>query len=168
MRPLLIPMLVFILMDASIQAQPAGPASVHVKTASWQQGVRNILFVIDHVARTRPDVDASRVLLVGHSHGGATSVLLARDRPSQVSAVITLDNRRMPFPRTATLKVLTLRSSDQPADEGVLPTPAEQSTLGMSVVRLPATIHNDMWDGATAAQKAEMLGHIERFLRGLS
>ncbi|MBD2767708.1 hypothetical protein IC235_07360 [Hymenobacter sp. BT664] len=53
-------------------------------------------------------------------------------------------------------QVLSLRSSDQVADNGVLPTPAEQQQFGRTIVKLPNTIHNDMWDGATTAQKQEM------------
>ena len=34
----------------------------------------------------------------------------------------------------------------------------------MKVVKLPATIHNDMWDGATEEQKAEMIRHIDVYL----
>ena len=48
-----------------------------------------------------------------------------------------------------------------------MPPPAERAARAMRVVTLPATIHNDMWDGATPAQKAEMLAHIDAFLREL-
>jgi hypothetical protein len=37
--------------------------------------------------------------------------------------------------------------------------------FGMKILTLPATIHNDMWDGGTAEQKAEILRHIDGFLR---
>jgi len=32
------------------------------------------------------------------------------------------------------------------------------------VIKLPATIHNDMWDGGTTQQKVEIVGHINAFL----
>ncbi len=35
----------------------------------------------------------------------------------------------------------------------------------MKVVTLPAMIHNDMWDGGTEEQKAEIVGYIDGFLR---
>lgn len=156
---------------ASVQHEVEGDAPLpttgrpyDVRMPSWQQGVDNVLFVIGQLRKVEPALDFDRLLLVGHSHGGDISMLFAREHPSLVSHVISLDNRRMPLPRADRPRVLTLRSSDQPADDGVLPTSAEQARFGTTIVTLPATIHNDMWDGATGAQKAEMLGHIDRFL----
>jgi predicted dienelactone hydrolase len=132
---------------------------------SWERGVQNILFVMAELKKRRPDLDVGNLLLVGHSHGGDTCMLFAQEHPDLVHTVISLDNRRMPFPRTSKPRLFSLRSSDQPADAGVLPTPEEQAKLGIAIAQLPATTHNDMWDGATAEQKAEMLRHIEEFLR---
>jgi hypothetical protein len=61
---------------------------------------------------------------------------------------------------------VSIRSSDQAADEGVIPPRKEQAKLGMHVVKLPATRHDEMWDGATEDQKAEILALIGGFLRG--
>ena len=133
---------------------------------SWQRGVQNILFVLEELKRTKPELDYASLLLVGHSHGGDASMLFARDYPDLVHTVISLDNRRMPFPRTARPRILSIRSIDQAPDAGVMPSAAEQAELGMKVVKLPATIHNDMWDGATEEQKAEILRHIDSFLEG--
>jgi predicted dienelactone hydrolase len=135
-----------------------------VRRPSWQQGVENILFVIGELKRTRPEVDFGNLVLIGHSHGGDTSMLFAREHPDLVRIVISLDNRRMPFPRTARPRVFSIRSSDQAADDGVIPKLEEQAALGMEVVKLQATIHNDMWDGGTEAQKAEMLRLILSFI----
>lgn len=68
------------------------------------------------------------------------------------------------MPRTARPRVCSVRSSDQPADPGVLPTAAEQRRYRMVIGSVPV-IHNDMWDGATAAQKRSMLGWLGRCLR---
>lgn len=90
-------------------------------------------------------------------------MLFAREHPALVEKIISLDNRRVPFPRQRRPQVLSLRSSDQVADPGVLPTPDEQAKLGTLVIALPATIHNDMWDGATALQQQEMNKWISVF-----
>jgi predicted dienelactone hydrolase len=135
------------------------------RKASWERGVQTILFVIAELKKRRPDLDVGNLLLVGHSHGGDTSMLFAQEHPALVHTVISLDNRRMPFPRTSKPHLYSLRSSDQPADDGVLPSPEEQAKFGIVVAKLPATIHNDMSDAATAEQKAEMLRHIDAFLR---
>lgn len=146
------------------QPLPSTGKPYEARMPSWQRGVENILFVLGELKKTRPELDFGQLLLVGHSHGGDTSMLFARDYPALVHTVISLDNRRMPFPRTARPYLLSLRSSDQVPDDGVLPSPAEQATLGMRVITLPATRHDDMWDGASEAQKKEILDHLARFL----
>ncbi|CCH53948.1 hypothetical protein BN8_03084 [Fibrisoma limi BUZ 3] len=135
-----------------------------VRMPHWQRGVQNMRYVVQALKHRRPRLDVGQLLLVGHSNGGDMSALYARQFPGDVANLITLDNRRMPLPRTRRPRVLSLRSSDQPADEGVLPTPAEQQTLGIRIVVLPNTRHNDMWDGASDQQKAEINRYIKAFL----
>jgi hypothetical protein len=79
--------------------------------------------------------------------------------------VISLDNRRVPLPRTKRPRVLSIRSSDQQADVGVLPSPAEQKRFGIKIIKLSNTRHDDMWDGATEEQKREINEIISGFLR---
>ena len=130
----------------------------------WERGVQNILFVRQVLQRKYPSLELTELLLVGHSKGGDTVMLFAEEHPGLVAQVISLDNCRMPFPRAARPRVLSLRSSDQVADPGVLPTPAEQAQFGTAIVQLKNTTHNDMWDDATLAQKQEMSAAIARFL----
>lgn len=143
---------------------PAAGEPALVRRPSWQQGVENILFVIRELRRTRPEVDFENLVLIGHSHGGDTSILFAHEHPDLVRLVISLDNRRMPWPRTRRPRVFSIRSSDQAADDGVIPAPEERAALGMEVVRLQATRHDDMWDGGTSEQKAEIVRLISNFL----
>jgi len=156
---------------ASVQHQLPGDAPLpktgnprEVRRPSWLRGVADLHFVLQELQRRHPDLDTGHLLLVGASHGGDTAALFVEQHPGTVERLITLDNRRFPLPRTRPPHVLTLRSSDQPADVGVLPDAQEQQRLGMRVVALPATRHDDMWDGATAAQKQEMLRHVSAFL----
>jgi predicted dienelactone hydrolase len=135
-----------------------------VRRPNWERGVQNILFVRQTLRQKYPRVDFGQLLLVGHSNGGDMTMLCAEEHPELVQRIITLDNRRMPFPRAHRPQVLSLRSSDQAADDGVLPTPAEQQQFGITIVKLPNIIHNDMWDGATPAQRQEMSQAISRFL----
>ncbi len=143
---------------------PTTGSPYQTRMPSWRRGVRNILFVIAELKKTRPDLDYARLLLIGHSQGGDTSMLFAREHPAMVEAVISLDNRRMPWPRASQPRLCSIRSSDQRADEGVLPTSEEQARFGMQIARLPATRHDDMWDGATAPQQGEILRLIDGFL----
>ena len=135
-----------------------------VRQPFWERDVQNMLFVRQVLRRKYPGVDFNELLLVGHSKGGDSAMLFAEEHPALVARVISLDNCRMPFPRVARPQVLSLRSSDQVADPGVLPTPAEQAQFGTKIVQLKNTIHNDMWDGATKAQKQEISDVIARFL----
>lgn len=130
----------------------------------WERGVQTLLFVRQAMYQRHPLFNHRHLLLVGHSNGGDIAMLFAQEHPMLVEKVISLDNRRVPLPRRHQPQVLSLRSSDQVADPGVLPTPIEQAKLGTLIITLPATIHNDMWDGATALQKQEMNKWISAFL----
>jgi predicted dienelactone hydrolase len=132
---------------------------------SWERGVANILFVVAELKKKWPDLNVRDLVLIGHSHGGDTSMLFAKEHPDLVHTVISLDNRRMPIPRIGKPRLFSLRSSDQPADDGVIPSPEEQTKFGIKVIKLPATIHNDMWDGGTPEQKSEIIRYLDEFLR---
>ena len=135
-----------------------------VRQPFWERDVQNMLFVREALRRKYTSADFSELLLVGHSKGGDSAMLYAEEHPMLVARVISLDNCRMPLPRAARPRVLSLRSSDQVADPGVLPTPAEQAQYGTTVIQLKSTLHNDMCDGASEAQKQEMSAAIARFL----
>jgi ribosomal protein S3AE len=62
-------------------------------------------------------------------------------------------------------RILSIRSSDQVADKGVLATVEEQKQFGIRIIQLPATLHNDMWDGATQSQKQEINKAISDFIK---
>ncbi|UYZ63770.1 alpha/beta hydrolase [Hymenobacter weizhouensis] len=137
---------------------------VETRRPNWQRGVESMRFVLRELHRIHPSLSHRHTLLVGHSNGGDMVMLFAQQYAELVGEVITLDNRRMPFPRSARPRLLSLRSGDQQADTGVLPSPAEQARWNMQVVTMPATRHNDMWDGATEERKQEMVALISRFL----
>jgi len=129
----------------------------------WAVGVSAIL-AVQRTLRAQGAVSEAPMVLVGHSNGGDISMLLAQERPDAVRMVFSLDNRRMPLPRTARPRVCSLRSSDQPADRGVLPSPEEAAGLGIQITQAVDLQHNDMWDGAAPPQKAQMLEALGRCL----
>lgn len=135
-----------------------------VRKSNWERGAANILFVLNELKKTKPGLDYKQVILMGHSNGGDMAALFAHKYPGLVSKVITLDNRRMALPRTKNPRVYSLRSSDQPADEDVVPTEEEQKKFGMSIIKLPDTIHNDMDNDANERQRKEIIGYIMKFL----
>lgn len=130
-----------------------------VRMPNWRIGADSIGFAAREL-RARGLADDRPILLVGHSNGGDMAMLYAGEHPDTVGAVISLDNRRMPFPNDDRVQVLSLRSSDQVADPGVIP---EKLTSGTSVMPV-AVIHNHMSDEATPAQKSEMEQAIDAFL----
>jgi len=105
-----------------------------------------------------------RVLLVGHSLGGDTSALFASEHPGRVSALITLDNRRISLPRSAETRVLSIRASDTEADPGVLPAGDELKKSGICLVTLADSRHSDMHDGGDAGLKDNITRLIDQFL----
>jgi len=135
-----------------------------VRRSNWERGTANILFVLNELKKNRPELDYKHVVLAGHSNGGDMTALFAHKHPALVSKIITLDNRRMALPRTRKPRVYSLRSSDQPADEDVLPTEQEQKKYKITVIKLPTTIHNHMDNDATEPQRKEIIGYVMQFL----
>ncbi len=81
---------------ASIQHQlpsdaplPTTGTVYEARKPSWASGVRNILFVVEELRKSKPDLDFDDLLLIGHSHGGDTSMLFAHEHPTLVSMIIS-------------------------------------------------------------------------------
>ena len=135
-----------------------------VRRPFWERGADNILFVINELKKSNPELDFNHITLIGHSNGADMTALFPQKYPNIVDKIITLDNRRMAFPRSTNLKVYSLRSSDQPADEGVLPSSKEQKKFKITIIKLLDTIHNDMDDHATNKQREEIRNYVTSFL----
>lgn len=135
-----------------------------VRMPFWQSGEADIVATILRMRTSGIFPADARVILIGHSMGGDQAVFTMTNHPELIDTVITLDHRRVPVPRAANPHFCSLRSTDQMADEGVLPSTEEIGRLHMQVTVVPM-IHNDMWDGATDAQKAAMLDAIFACLR---
>ncbi len=123
---------------------------------NWQRGSRNIAFVLAELKRQYPDLDYSRLTVMGHSNGGDMSVLFATEHKDLVHKLITLDQRRMAFPRGSRPRIYSLRSSDQPADKGVLPDDREAARYKMTIIKLEHTAHNEMDEDANEDQRKEI------------
>ena len=137
-----------------------------LRRPNWERGVENILFVLNELKRTHPEIDTDHVALVGHSNGGDMSMLFAEEHPELLETVISLDNRRMPLPRVGRPRICSLRANDAPADEGVLPTAQEQTEFGIRIIQLPNTKHVDMDDRATEIQQTELNSLVLDLLDG--
>lgn len=139
-----------------------------VRRPFWERGVDNIHFVIEQLKLQFPRLDFKKLSLIGHSNGGDITALFPERYPKLIHKIITLDNRRMPLPRTKSPKICTLRSSDQPADKGVLPDEFEQKKWSIQVVKLPNTPHNDMDNHANERQRNEIQTYVLQFLKNKS
>ena len=135
-----------------------------VRRPFWERGAENILFVINELKRTNPNLDFKHITLVGHSNGGDMTALFPQKYLNIVDKIVTLDNRRMKLPRTKKVKVYSLRSSDQPADKGVLPTANEIKKYKIKIVNLLHTTHNEMDDHANHEQRKEIQKYILSFI----
>jgi hypothetical protein len=80
-------------------------------------------------------------------------MLFGQKYPDLVKNIISLDNRRVELPRTNTPRIATLRSSDQQADEGVLPTKDEQEKYTIKVIECKELPHSNMSDEGTKKQQ---------------
>lgn len=137
-----------------------------VRRPFWDRGADNIMYVINELKKSNAELNFKRLVLIGHSNGADMVALFPQKYPNIAHKIITLDNRRMTLPRTKeNPRVYSLRSSDQPADEGVLPTDEEKKRFEMTIIKLPNTIHNDMNDRANSSQRKEINEYVLNFLK---
>lgn len=134
------------------------------RKSNWERGVDNIHFVLGELKKMHPQLDYNHLTLIGHSNGGDMTVLFAHKYPDLVFRIISMDNRRMPLPRSSNPKIFTLRSNDYPADEGVLPTVRGQRRYGITVQFVPVN-HGNMDDDASPEEREIMNGYIEKYLK---
>ncbi|AZA76406.1 alpha/beta hydrolase [Chryseobacterium sp. G0186] len=134
-----------------------------VRRPFWQNGSDNILFVLNELKKSKPDLDYKHLTLIGHSNGGDMVALFGNQHPNLVYKIITMDNRRMFLPRTAIPKIYTLRSNDYPADEGVLPTEAEQKKFNITIQPTPIN-HSHMDNKGSDEEKKILNGLILQYL----
>jgi predicted peptidase len=135
-----------------------------VRRPFWERGADNILFVINELKKTNPDLDYKHISIIGHSNGGDMTALFAQKYPNIVEKIITLDNRRMSLPKIKNIKVYSLRSSDQPADDGVLPSEKDLKMYDINIIKLESTTHNEMDNNANDNQRKEIQNYIFNFL----
>jgi predicted peptidase len=135
-----------------------------VRRPFWERGADNILFVINELKKTNPDLDYKHISIIGHSNGGDMTALFPQKYPNIVEKIITLDNRRMSLPKIKNIKVYSLRSSDQPADEGVLPSEKDLKMYDINIIKLESTTHNEMDNNANDNQRKEIQNYIFNFL----
>lgn len=130
----------------------------------WNRGVENILFVRKVLARRCQALDFDHLTVVGHSNGGDLSLVFTQKYPHLVSAVVTLDHRRVPIPRSAAPPVLSVRASDTPPIPGVLPSTEDQAAFGITIAQLSNARHNEMHDAGGEVLKDQILKATIAFL----
>lgn len=129
----------------------------------WDRGVKSVFFVATEIRKRYQQADCNNITLIGHSNGGDIAMLIANEYPEFAKAVISLDNRRVPLPRSDHPKIFSIRSNDQPADPGVIPSQEEQEKYGIKIVNVDIH-HNDMGGMGTESQKWEINHLILGFL----
>lgn len=150
--------------------QPADPPLAQtgdlrsLRLPAWRTGTRDIECVLAELRRLRPSLDATRPILIGHSNGGDIACLFATSHPTVLECLITLDHRRVPLPRIAGLRCLSIRAAEFEADPGVLPTPEQTNAPGVFIVRLAGTKHMDLTDRGPASTKQAVVELVTRFV----
>lgn len=134
------------------------------RSENWMRGAKTLEVVRTKLAPDFHRFNFNNITLVGHSNGGDIASWLSNQGKTFISHLITLDHRRVPLPRTSSIKVLSIRASDFPADKGVLPSTEEQKEYASCVVKIEGAKHNDLWDGGAELLKNKILSIIEGYL----
>ncbi len=158
---------------ASIQQDVAGDPPLMTKVGQpyvgrlgvYKKGEANILFAIGKIEQLHPNADYDHLTLVGHSNGGDTAMYFAKQHPTLVAKVVTLDNLRVPFVLSHRMKILSFRSQDPnfKTDPGVLPTPAQARADGIDIIRTKFQ-HTWMSDRGPEQCKETIQAALDKFL----
>jgi pimeloyl-ACP methyl ester carboxylesterase len=144
---------------------PLGGDIQTVRSPYWRQGAASLAFLLSELPKTYGGFNWKNVVLIGHSNGGDISALFAKEHPRRVAALVTLDNRRIALPRDPTPRTLTIRSSDQQADSGVIPTLDELAVSRTCIVPIVGAQHNDMHDGGPLDLRLKIQAVVVQFLQ---
>ena len=136
-----------------------------IRSPYWRQGTASIAFLLRELPARYVGANWARVVLIGHSNGGDISALFAQMQPERVAALVTLDHRRVALPKTARPRTLSIRSADQQADPGVLPSAEEQTMSTTCIVSIAGALHNDMHDGGPPELRRHIETVVVSFLR---
>src|ERR1700726_4267409 len=131
----------------------------------YHRGVANIRFAVDEMKKGVANADYDHLTMVGHPHGGDSSMYFAKMYPDHIKKVVTLDNLRVPFMPDGRFKILSFRSKDPvfKTDPGVIPSDDVCEKAGITVVRTGFQ-HNDMRDTGPDEAKASIQGMLDKFL----
>lgn len=136
------------------------------RTENWQRGAATLKFIRAKLQPELSDYDFNKLTLVGHSNGGDISSWLLNEEVDFAQALITLDHRRVPLPRSGSPAVLSIRASDFPADPGVIYTEQEMATFNVCIVPVANAKHNDMTDFGPDWLKAAISNTLLSFILG--
>jgi dienelactone hydrolase len=131
----------------------------------WKRNIENILFVLSELKNMALPIDFGNLTLIGHSNGGDTINLFAKEHPNMVKNIIALDSLRMPLPRVNKPRILYLQANDTKTDEGVLPTTEEQNKFGIKIIRISGANHIDLCDRGPENIKTHINELITQFLK---
>lgn len=125
----------------------------------WKIGIENIKFVLNHLESENKKVDISKIVLIGHSHGGDIALMFAALFPYQVKQLVSLDSLRYPFPKQVKFPILWLRSYDRTPDSIVYP------KRGVKTINLKNVKHVEMCDNSSEKIKQKIIFEINEFLK---
>ncbi|GAA0349553.1 alpha/beta fold hydrolase [Bowmanella denitrificans] len=132
---------------------------------NWIRGAETLRFLQRELPAQYPAYNFNHLLLIGHSNGGDISTWLANQDNVSIKALITLDHRRVPLPKNGNIAILSIRASDFPADDGVLPSENEQQRDGSCVIKIASARHNDMTDAGPSWLKDNIAVIITDFMQ---
>jgi hypothetical protein len=135
---------------------------------NWTRGAQTLNVLQHELASRFPAYDFNKLTLVGHSNGGDISTWLSNENKSYVSQLITLDHKRVTLPKSENIRVLSIRATEYPTKEGVLPTESEQKQYGSCVVEIPDSKHMDLSDYGSNLAKQSTNDIMIGFLDGLA
>lgn len=131
---------------------------------NWQRWAATLAFLQQQLPARFAEYDFNQLLLVGHSNGGDISAWLANEGKDYIASIITLDHRRVTLPKSDAVRVLSIRATEYPTAQAVLPTDAEQRQYNGCVLAITDSKHMDLTDYGISLVKQAAAEMVEGFL----
>jgi dienelactone hydrolase len=133
---------------------------------AWQRGVDNNLAVIEELKNKNfsTNLDFNNITLIGHSLGGDTIMLFAKEYPNLVKNIVSLDNLRIDFLNQKKPKILILRSQERQNEQNAKNDMMRAKKFGHQLVFIEGAAHRMFSDKGNNQVKRQINKALINFL----
>jgi dienelactone hydrolase len=139
---------------------------IETRMPAWQRGVDNNLAVIEELKDQdySTSLDFNNITLIGHSLGGDTVMLFAKEYPDLAKNIVSLDNLRIDFPNQDKPKMLILRNQKRQDNPSTKEDMARAKKFAHQLIFIEGAAHRMFSDEGNNPVKSQINKAVVNFL----